>query len=133
MKKAIVILFAIMLIATAVCAAPAVYISGGRSTESTDISAAVGVKDTYWGIELGRTESTSTGVDVLGYLPIGDTRTSAFLGVGGYVASANDTSNGRFAYQAGINYQTDKYLVGIGWHNIRGINVRLGFTFDIFK
>lgn len=87
----------------------------------------VGVRGLGLGLELGLTEESAVGIDVMKFLspPLIGT-ISGYVGVGIY--NNPDASGQDFAYSAGVQILPDgNFFFGAGYHNLRGINGQIGF------
>ncbi|MBO0348497.1 hypothetical protein J0895_05125 [Phormidium pseudopriestleyi FRX01] len=86
----------------------------------------VGVRGLGLGVELGLTNESAVGIDVMKFISpplIG--QISGYVGVGLY----NDPNSGQdFAYSAGVQILPNgNFFFGAGYHNLRGINGQIGF------
>ncbi len=87
----------------------------------------VGVRGLGLGLELGLTDESAVGIDVMKFLSpplIGEI--SGYVGVGLY--NNSNSSGQEFAYSAGVQIRPDgNFFFGAGYHNLRGINGQIGF------
>ncbi len=86
----------------------------------------VGVRGLGVGVELGLTNDSAVGIDVMKFLsPPLISQISGYVGVGLY--NDPNSSDRDFAYSAGVQIFPDgNFFFGAGYHNIRGINGQLG-------
>ncbi|MCT7977185.1 hypothetical protein [Laspinema olomoucense] len=87
----------------------------------------VGVRGLGLGLEVGLTNESAVGIDVMKFIspPLIGT-ISGYVGVGLY--DKPNASRQDFAYSAGVQIRPDgNFFFGAGYHNLRGINGQIGF------
>jgi hypothetical protein len=95
--------------------------------QDSDATFSVGVRGLGVGVELGLTNESAVGIDVLKFFspPLIGT-ISGYVGVGLYNDPNADGQD--FAYSAGVQILPDgNFFFGAGYHNLRGINGQIGF------
>jgi len=85
------------------------------------VSYGAGIRFAGTAIEVGTGEEGATGADFLTFVPL--PVVSPYVGIGYY------TGDESVAYSGGIHVSAGKFLVGGGYHSVRGINGKLGFKF----
>ena len=85
------------------------------------ISYGAGVRFAGTALEVGTGEEGATGADFLTFVPL--PVVSPYVGIGYY------TGDESIAYSGGIHVSAGKFIIGGGYHSVRGINGKLGFKF----
>ena len=85
------------------------------------VSYGAGIRFAGTALEIGTGEEGATGADFLTFVPL--PVVSPYVGIGYY---SGDES---IAYSGGIHVSAGKFIIGGGYHSVRGVNGKLGFKF----
>ena len=85
------------------------------------ISYGAGIRFAGTALEVGTGEDGATGADFLTFVPL--PVVSPYVGIGYYSGDTN------IAYSGGLHISLGKFMIGGGYHSVRGANGKLGFNF----
>lgn len=92
--------------------------------QSDDVTLSAGIRALNLGLEVGKGPADSVGVDVMTFfnVPLAPGQLSPYVGVGYY------SDDEGVAVSGGVQVNPSERLVlGVGYHSIRGVNGQIGF------